>query len=199
LILDEAEHVRGFNVRRRERANNFFDLPARAAHPPVPHDPPPFANEHGVLLPAYWREGPHFALAVGLTEGEIFADPNVPLREACVFLHTGADRIRLSPPAPESYEAWCRDLLMTSARHLEAAASVLGSESTCSAIARVLAEEFAGVSESERVLRKWVKLANLAPSILLAQGEQRVDELCTLLQGAARQVIGRDLPLGKLM
>jgi len=25
IILDEAEHVRGFNVRRRERANNFLN------------------------------------------------------------------------------------------------------------------------------------------------------------------------------
>ena len=36
LILDEAEHVRGYNVNRRERANNLFDLLSRAAHRPIP-------------------------------------------------------------------------------------------------------------------------------------------------------------------
>jgi hypothetical protein len=35
LVVDEAEHVRGYNVRRQERANNFFDLLARCAHRPL--------------------------------------------------------------------------------------------------------------------------------------------------------------------
>lgn len=196
LIVDEAEHVRGFNVRRRERATNFFDILARAAHPPILDDPPPYSNEHGVLLPPYWREGPHFGLAVGLTEGGIFADPDVPLREACIFLHTEADRVRLRPPVPDAYEDWCRDLLAASARYLETTAPVFGDPGTRSAIARVLAEEFAAVQESERVLRNWVKLGNLAPSILLAQGERTVDELCDLVRAAARQAVGRALPWG---
>jgi hypothetical protein len=40
LILDEAEHVRGYSVNRRERANNLFDLLVRAAHRPIPRDTP---------------------------------------------------------------------------------------------------------------------------------------------------------------
>src|SRR6266849_10135521 len=45
LILDEAEHVRGYNVRRQERANNFFDLLARCAHRPVSGDAAPILND----------------------------------------------------------------------------------------------------------------------------------------------------------
>jgi hypothetical protein len=154
--------------------------------------PPPRGNEHGIRLPHYWSKGPHFGLAVGLTEGGIFSDPSVPLREACVFLHSEADRIRLEPPASEAYERWCRDLLEASARHLDASASMLGDPVARGAIAHVLGEEFSLVPKSERVLRNWIKLANLAPSILLAQGERTVDDLCKLVRGAARKAMGTE-------
>jgi hypothetical protein len=194
LILDEAEHVRGYNVRRRERANNFFDLLARAAHPPIPGDPPPIGNEHGYQLPRYWREGPHFGVVVGLTEGNIFADQTLPIRDACVFLHRESDRIRLKPPRPVQYEHWCSEFLLEFHRHYPECTEMIGSPEARTRVAKLLATEFRDQADGERTLRLWIKLASLVPSVLLARSVQTLDQLEAVVKRAAREASGQILP-----
>lgn len=193
IILDEAEHVRGYNVRRRERANNFFDLLARAAHCPVPNDDPPMFNDY-FDLPKYWQTGPHFALFVGLTEGDTFSNPGIDLREACVFLHDNDDSIMLQPPNPSNYKDWCLKFFSAFHDHYPSDTSMLASEALRKEIAEVLRTEFEKLSNSENVLRIWVKLASLVPSILLAQNAHTTNELLTLVQVAIRGATGNILP-----
>lgn len=194
LILDEAEHVRGYNVRRRERANNLFDILSRSAHLPIPGDPPPLGNEHGYGLPKYWREGPHFGLVVGLTEGNIFADESLPLREACVFLHEEGDRIRLTPPRPTQYEHWCREFLSEFHRYYPEVTELLATPENRSRIAKALADNFRSQPEAERTLRLWIKLASLVPSVLLAGTVHTREGLEDVIHKTAREASGQLLP-----
>jgi hypothetical protein len=194
IIVDEAEHVRGFNVRRRERANNFFDLLSRSAHKRLYDEEYPIRNEHGFVLPRYWEEGPHFALFVGLTEGDTFSDSSIPLREACVFLHDESDRVRLSPPSVEQYKSWCESFLAASYRHLGHRVQCLADIDSRRLIADVLSSAFDEVDPTERVLRLWIKLANLAPSVLLSHKASSVDELAEVLSKSASKASGYNLP-----
>ena len=93
---------------------------SRAVSEPIPCStfwPGPPGNDHGLAIPEFWKNGPHFALFVGLTEGDTFADPTVPLRDACVFLRDEEDRVMLKPP-PASYRAWCETFFQQCAQHL---------------------------------------------------------------------------------
>lgn len=193
IILDEAEHVRGYNVNRRERANNLFDLLSRAAHQPVPRDAPPRRNDHDLLVPEFWKSGPHFALFVGLTEGDTFVDPSVPLRDACVFLHKEEDRIMLKPPAPAAYRGWCDTFFEQCARHL-GPMPVLSDAGERAQIVDVLGKAFAELSPADRVLRVWIKLAALAPAILLCGRVSTVDALRDELQAACNEATGLHFP-----
>ncbi len=194
IILDEAEHVRGFNVRRRERANNFFDLLARVAHPPVLGDDPPIANDYGIQVPPYWQEGPHFALFVGLTEGDTFADPTLSLREACVFLHREDDRVMLSPPTPKEYCAWCESFFARCYRHLGRGMHLLSDERNRQAISVALATALDEQPTNERLMRIWIKLASLVPSILMCGAADTHDNLVKLVTSAARRASGYEFP-----
>jgi len=194
IILDEAEHVRGYNVRRFERATNFFDWLARAAHAPLDDAPPPNANEHGIALPPFWREGPHFGLVVALTEGDTFGDPSVALRDACVFLHDESDRITLTPPKPSDYRDWCEILLTDFERHYPERTSLLMEPSVRSQIAHVLADEYRKHKNGERTIRVWGKLASFAVALLLAGAATTQSELEDQLRRAAREATGEILP-----
>ena len=194
LILDEAEHVRGYNVRRKERANNFFDILARSAHQPSKNDFPPVSNDHVIELPAYWKEGSHFGLFVGLTEGDTFADPLLSLRDACVFLHREDDRVILSPPTPEDYQLWCEEFFTACYRQLGARMEFLTTEGSRRTIAATLRYEFEKLDANERVLRVWIKLASLVPSILMCRAANTQEELIELITSSARKASGYDLP-----
>lgn len=193
LILDEAEHVRGYNVTRRERANTLFDLLARAAHPPVKRDRRPPRNDYEIAIPEFWKTGPHFALFVGLTEGDIFADPAVPLRDACVFLHDEVDRVMLKPPPPASYRAWCETFFRQCVQHL-GPLPVLGDPIERTRIVALLGDAFAQIPPSSRVLRVWIKLAALVPAILMCDKVIAAEELAAELKAACDQASGLVLP-----
>lgn len=193
LILDEAEHVRGYNVTRRNKANNLFDLLARAAHRPLPHDTRPARNDHGLRIPHFWNSGPHFALFVGLTPGDTFNDPDVPLRDACAFLFEEGDRISLKPPRPAAYRGWCEEFFEHCARHL-GYLPVLSNPEDRARIVEVLGAAFAEVPVAERVVRVWIKLAALAPAILLCDRVKTVDELESLMKNACDRSRGLTLP-----
>lgn len=193
LILDEAETTRGYPVRRRERATSFFDLLARAAHQPVPRDAPPARNDHDLPVPEFWKTGPHFALFVGLTEGDIFADPDVPLREACVFLHDAQDRVTLAPPLPGNYRGWCDKFLEGCAAQL-GPLPILGVAAERARVADLLGDAFAALPSSERVLRVWIKLAALAPAILMCGHVTELTGLLAELRRACDRAAGQHLP-----
>ncbi|TIL33931.1 MAG: hypothetical protein E5Y85_12125 [Mesorhizobium sp.] len=193
LILDEAEHVRGYNVRRKVRANNLFDLLARAAHAPVARDAPPARNDHELRIPEFWKTGPHFALFVGLTEGDTFVDTHLPLRDACVFLHDDNDRIMLKPPQPAAYRGWCDEFFQQCARHL-GPLPVLGEPDERARIVAVLGDAFSELAPAERVLRIWIKLATLAPAILMCGRMVTVDALVAELKAACDAATGLHFP-----
>ena len=193
LILDEAEHVRGFSTKRQDRANNLFEMLSRCAHPPIPSDPQPIQNDHGFSLPPFWTTGPHFALAVGLTEGDTFSDPDLPLRDACAFLHTEDDADFLKPPEAAHYKEWLCKFLDLAHKHNEAA-ELLADRANRRMLADALTAEFSRVQPRERVMRLWVKLGCLVPSIILAGGADNIEDVRSLTAKAAREVAGRMLP-----
>lgn len=194
IILDEAEHVRGYNVRRKERANNLFDLLARSAHRPLSTHDAPIPNDHGLVLPGFWNTGPHFALFVGLTEGDIFSDSALSLRDACVFLHEENDRIILHPPSPEEYKTWCQKFWKTFHNYYPDATALLASNRNREHLSTILLEEFESIPEGERLLRIWIKLASLVPSILLSRNAASIEELETFIRKSARESTGYVLP-----
>lgn len=194
IILDEAEHVRGYNVRRKNRANNFFDLLARSAHKPLVGEPYPLPNEHGLSLQPYWAEGPHFALFVGLTEADTFNDPLLSLRDACVFLHDEKDRIFLKPPTISEYEEWCIELLKKFHKHYPAETELLSKTSNCKKIAAILGNLMRETDKDTMVLRIWIKLAGLIPCIILSGNATTIDELISIVSSVTSEVTGSKLP-----
>lgn len=196
LILDEAEHVRGYNTKRKERANNLFDLLSRCAHPPVAGDPPPVQNDHAFVLPPFWTTGPHFALAVGLTEGDTFSDPDISLREACAFLHSEDDAEFLKPPEPAHYREWLGKFFDLVHKHF-GSAELLANPDNRRVLADALTREFSSVEPRERVMRLWVKLGCLVPCIILSGAAQDIEDVRSLIAKAAREVAGRVLPWGE--
>ena len=193
IILDEAEHVRGYNVRRRERANNLFDLLARSAHLPDFDDIEPVMNDHGFQVPTYWCEGPHFGLLVGLTEGDTFRDPTLSLREACVFLRTEEDRVMLSNPSCDDYAQWAQLLLEKFTRFYPLQMQLLTSSKARVSIVECLAQIYPETPDGI-TLRNLTKLACLVPCIILAQPEITLDNLLIHLRTAAANYLGNELP-----
>jgi len=194
IILDEAEHVRGYNVRRKERANNFFELLARTAHPPLKDaGGAPVLNDHGIDLPRYWANGPHFGLYVGLTEGDTFQFVSDSLRDACVFLHEESDMVSLHPPYAEEYGSWCRSLFVTFHKQYPAHSALIASEKVRQKIAAALQEEFEN-HKDQAVMRTWVKLACLVPSVLMANKEKTLEDLIDIIKVAVKELTGGFLP-----
>ncbi len=193
LVFDEAEHVRGYNTKRQSRANTFFDLLSRCAYPPISGEPPPAANDHGIEVPKYWGDGPHFGLAVGLTEGDTFSDPELAPREACAFLHTLDDAIFLTPPEPQHYKKWVMEFLFLVSKHYTHTSALLTPKNR-ELLSGTLAKEFGKLQPRERVTRLWVKLASLIPCIILAGNCHDIEDVRSLIAKAAAEVAGRLLP-----
>jgi hypothetical protein len=166
---------------------------SRCAHPPVADDPPPLQNDHGFDLPKFWKEGPHFGVAVGLTEGSTFSDDSIPLREACAFLHTKSDADFLAPPVPKHYEEWLGQFFGLVHTHCTGA-ELLADHDNRRILSQALIKEFEKLPARERVMRLWVKLACLVPSIIMANGAEDIEDLRSLTARAAREVAGKALP-----
>lgn len=194
ILLDEAEHVRGFNVRRRERATNLFDWLARCARPKQNDLRPPVCNEHLEGLLPFWRQGPHFGLVVGLTEGDTFSTPGVSLRDACVFLRTEDDMRRLVPPSPEDYAQWCAGFLDRFASLFPGDCGAIRTQRERGIVVSALKEEFRRVPLSDRNLRLWTKLAAFVPALLLARAADDAHGLAALVRRTARTASGQVLP-----
>lgn len=188
LVLDEAEHVRGYNVKRHERANNFFDILARCAHRPLRALPPPIRNEHGWSLPEIWNEGPHFGLYVGLTDLEAPVFGNVNLRDLCVFIHDESDRIILRRPKEDEFEKWCLQYLEVLHNHYPERTALLADERNRAKIAAVIRKHYHESAGSTVSLRSWTKLAGLAGCIQLVRQPNSLEALIKPLHSAARSL-----------
>jgi hypothetical protein len=163
LILDEAEHVRGYNVRRQERANRFFDYLARCAHPPMELDDLPALNEHGYELPPFWKRGPHFGLYVGLTPS--FGIPES--RDECTFIRSANDVILTHSPKSKDFEIWSERLMEMFHEYCPEDAEVFSKADRRKRVAKALANTYSEESDSTTPLRNWIKLVGLACSIPL--------------------------------
>ena len=194
ILLDEAEHVRGFRVGRKERANNLFDLLARCARPASDQDDPPVGNSRGFRLPQYWLEGPHFALVVALTEGDTLSDASVDLRDACVFLRDESDFLRLAPPTRDDYYRWCLGFLEQFEYHYPDEATLLRGEAGRGRFAEILSEEFERQPHGEQTVRLWTKMASFVASLLLAGAVRTTNELEECLRSVARTAAGEVMP-----
>jgi hypothetical protein len=193
IILDEAEHVRGFSAPRKERANNLFELLARSAHLPL-GEGAPARCDFEFQIPNYWDNGPHFGLFVGLTEGNTFEDDSLSLRDACVFLHSEDDRITLSPPSRDQYEHWCFNLLSNFHEYYPEKTRLLSSKDDRKRISKVLADEFEMGQNFDLVIRVWIKLACLVPSVVLSCAADSVVDIISVIQDAGSELTGGSLP-----
>lgn len=193
IILDEAEHVRGYNVRRKERANNFFDLLARSAHLPF-GDGSPILNDHDYDFPKFWNNGPHFGLYIGLTEGDTFEFDYSSLKDACVFLHEQEDQVTLDSPSRDEYQEWCLKLLTNFHDHYPEKTELLASPGDREKITEALADQFEDNVDNNLVIRIWVKLACLVPSVILAQAAESVEDIISIIQKAVKELSGGLMP-----
>ena len=195
IIVDEAEHVRTYSVNRYLRANNFLDVLARCAHKPRSDLKNPENDFDHFNLPPFWKEGPHFALFVGLTEGADTQSLQRKIGEMSVLIHDSDDVVRLSPPSAVAYESWTLKFLISCAERLGSKTQLLADRALVTRIAQTLRHNFEQTPTDELILRNWTKLAGFAPAILLShEREFSAGELVNLVDNAARQVSGEMLP-----
>jgi hypothetical protein len=197
IIIDEAEHVRTYSANRYARANNFFDILARCAHPPREDLRDPSCDyPHFVSgFPPFWREGPHFGLFVGLTEGEDTQDLRRKAGEMSVLIHSPEDVVELEPPSPADYEAWSAAFLAEAAGRLGPKVGVLADPHLRGRITAVLRQQFEQARGSEKLLRNWTKMVGFPAAVLMSQPRPiQGEELLALVEDAARQVAGEVLP-----
>ena len=194
LIIDEAEHVRTYSANRYLRANNFLDILARCAHAPRGGDDPA-SDFDWEGRPGYWKEGPHFALFVGLTEGEDMQDLRRRREEMGVLIHSRGDLTELSPPAPDDYERWVAQFLTETSQCLGPDVATLDDPELRSGIARLLRDRFEAASRAETTLRNWTKLAGLPAAVLLSRTDKvGGNDLMSIMESAALEVSGDVLP-----
>lgn len=184
LILDEAEHVRGYNVRRQARANHFFDYLARGALPPMNLDDVPALNEHGYRLPQFWKQGPHFGLYVGLTPFS-----GVPqTREECIFIRSPDDVILTRSPEPRDFQEWVERLLKLFHQYCPEDAELFSKGDRRIRVGKAIAEVYADERRSSTPLRNWIKLAGLACSIPLVHRDWVEEDLVSQLIQCGKQM-----------
>lgn len=195
LIIDEAEHVRTYSINRYLRANNFFDVLARCAHPPRKDLQDPNCDYDMTGVPPFWREGPHFGLFVGLTEGEDTQDLKRKTGEMSVLIHSQDEVIHLAPPSAADYEAWAIRFLTEASSHLGPKVDLLSDPDLCAQIAAVLRERFEQIPDTEKLLRNWTKMAGLPAAVLLSQSAAvGHNELLAIIDDAAKQISGEVMP-----
>lgn len=195
LIIDEAEHVRTYSANRYLRANNFFDVLARCAHPPRKNLKDPHCDHDMTGIPPFWREGPHFGLFVGLTEGEDTQDLKRKAGEMSVLIHSPTEVVHLVPPSAADYQEWATRFLMEASSHLGPKVDLLSDPGLRARIAGVLRERFEQIPDAEKLLRNWTKMAGLPPAVLLSQPDKvGQNELVAIVDDAAKLISGEVFP-----
>ena len=195
LIIDEAEHVRGYSYNRYLRANNFFDVLTRCAHPPRKDLEDPSCDYDMAGVPPFWREGPHFGLFVGLTEGEDTQELERKAGEMSVLIHSADEVVYLVPPTGADYEAWVVRFLTEASSHLGPRVDLLSDSALRARISAVLRKRFEQIPDTDKLLRSWTKMAGLAAAVLLSQATAvGRNELVAIVDDAAKQVSGEVMP-----
>jgi hypothetical protein len=194
IIIDEAEHVRGYSAPRYLKANNFFDILARCANVPLKGVKRPDCDfEYD--MPPFWKEGPHFSLFVALTEGEDTRDLERKLNDLSVLIHDRQQVHHLEAPSPDEYERWCAEFLKESARRLGPQVELLTDDKLCEELAATLRTHFEATPAEDMVLRNWTKMAGFAPAVLMARGKKIArGDLVEIVDEAARQIGGEAMP-----
>lgn len=192
VIVDEAEHIRTYSANRYLRANNFLDVLSRCAHPPRADLADPHCDHDVSGLPPFWKEGPHFGLFIGLTEGE---DLQQGAEEMSVLVHTHQDVVHLESPSAADYEAWSTAFLAEAADRLGPRVELLADSALRARIVGTLRQHFDQTPASEKLLRNWTKMAGFPAAVLLSH-ERAFDgeELVLIVEDAARQIAGEVLP-----
>lgn len=170
LILDEVEHIRGYPARRREHAKHFIQTLKSCALNNVSNFNARDYEYNWYNMPAFWREGPHFGLFVGLTESN--ADEyEEDDRELEMF-----NKItRLAFPSSEEYGEWVDLFLAKCGSGFGTSVKMLKHKKTRAKVTKILTENYESANPSEKVLRNWTKLAGL-PAAVLMSNAHNVDE-----------------------
>ena len=188
IIVDEVEHIRNYAINRYIYARNFFDVLVRCSHPPRNDLSYPADDFKHFNLPYFWREGPHFALFLGLTESIAdHRERTLPILR--LLTQRKSDGHRLSPPDADSYKLWLLEFLNNATNRLGSRMHVLRNVETRERLADTLRYSFRRVPRRDLVLREWTKLAGLIPAILMSsERDIGADELVNLIAIAAKQV-----------
>lgn len=196
IVIDEAEHVRTYSFNRYTRANNFFDIISRCAHRPQPKLRKPDCDyDYDFTIPDFWKEGPHFALFVGLTEGEDTHDLKRKAGEMSVLIHDDGDVLHLHAPSGSDYEQWCEHFLEQTSIKLGPRVQMLADPGLRARLATTLRSHFEDTPEEDRILRNWTKLVGFVPAMLMSRDTSMdPDELVALLSASARQISGEFMP-----
>ena len=196
IVIDEAEHVRTYSFNRYIRANNFFDVISRCAHKPQPKLRKPDCDyEYEFSIPDFWKEGPHFALFVGLTEGEDTQDLKRKAGEMSVLIHDEEDVLHLHAPSGADYEQWCQHFLEQTSTKLGPRVAMLSDAGLRARLAATLRHHFEETPEEDRILRQWTKMVGFIPALLMSRDTAMdADELVQLLSAAAGQISGEFMP-----
>ncbi len=194
VVVDEAEHVRTYSANRYSRASNFLDVLARCSHPARDDLAEPLCDYDLSGVPPFWREGPHFALIVGLTYGEDAAELRGDAGTIGAMIHSKEDIAHIDPPTADAYESWALDFLSESATRLGPRVGLLGDQELRKALAGCLRQGYATTSRDESPLRLWTKLAALPSAILMSQVEVSAEVLLDFTQRAIDEVAGNVYP-----
>ena len=195
LIIDEAEHVRSYSANRYLRASNFFDILSRCAHAPCGGSEDPKTDFDWADRPKFWKEGPHFGLFIGLTEGEGMQDPALESNEMSVLIRSPDDLSRLKVPGPDGYEIWVEQFLAEAGDKFGPDVAILRKPELRQSIARLLRDRFEAASSTEIPLRYWTKLAGLPVAVLLSHPSKiGENKLLEIVDQAAYGVAGGKLP-----
>jgi len=79
-------------------------------------------------------------------------------------------------------------------KHYPEKTKLISSKKARVTIAGVLGDEFEMNRDNDMVIRIWVKLACLVPSVVLACEAESVDDIISIIQKAVRELSGGSLP-----
>lgn len=190
LILDEVEHIRGYTAKRKEHAKHFIQTLKCCTLNNVTDFRARDEEYNWYNMPAFWREGPHFGLFVGLTEDHTddFEDDDRELEMVNMVT-------QLDLPSSADYGEWVDLFLQKCGRGFGTNVRMLKFKKTREKLRRVLQENYQTASPTEKVLRNWTKLAGLPAAVLMgSNGSIDEDKLIEIISRSASEIAGERLP-----
>lgn len=190
LILDEVEHIRGYSKKRKEHGKHFIHTLKSCALNCVSNFRSKDEEYNWYNMPAFWQEGPHFGMMVGLTE-DFTDDYDEDERELEMF-----NKItRLELPSSMEYGEWVDLFLSRCGKGFGSNVRLLKHKETREKIKNILLRNYENANPSEKVLRSWTKLAGLPASVLMgSMGDIGEDQLLDIISKSASEIAGERLP-----